>query len=312
MSKSSAFFASIRLITSLARQLISEPVYYGEIEELIVNKLLFFKVFIFLTGCGIISPVFAYIDALTKQILQAQELGQPLPNVSKEAPVNMANAYLIQTAVVKNRLQKDKIAGFKAGFTTNDARSLLPIERPIFGVLLKSGDFSGKQVISLKKYNNLLVETELGFITQKPIKRTVQSIAELKSYIAQIVPVVELPDLRFANQVINSVDLVAGNAGSNAYLVYRGINWYGQNVNLLSVSLFHEGVIVNQGQGSDALGDQWEALRWLVNQVIAQGWTIEKNNLLITGALGKIVPAKPGTYRAQFNDGATIEITFTA
>jgi len=277
-----------------------------------VTKFLYFKIFLLLTSLGLATTVFAQVDVFADRLVLAHAKGEPIPNLSREASIDMSAAYQIQAAYVKGRLAKDAVAGFKAGLTSSEAQAHFGINRPIFGVLFKSGNYSQNSTISLKKYHYLMVETELGFITQKPIKQTVNSVAELKSYIGQIVPVIELPDVGFALQPVNASDLVAGNTGSMGYIFNGNINWYGQDVNSLAVSLLHDGVIVNQGQGEDALGDQWEALRWLVNQVLAHGWSIEKGHLLITGALGEMVPAKPGNYRAQFNDGAVIEFKFTS
>jgi 2-keto-4-pentenoate hydratase len=53
---------------------------------------------------------------------------------------------------------------------------------------------------------------------------------------------------------------------------------------------------VNQGKAADALGDQWKALLWLVNGVVEHGYTIDPGQILITGAMGKMIPGKPGKY----------------
>lgn len=253
----------------------------------------------------------AQVNALSLKLLQAYENNEPIPNLGHESSIDMSSAYEIQAAYVKLRLTKDAVAGFKAGLTNSESQASFGINRPIFGVLLKSGNFSNMPTISLKKYHHLMVETEIGFITKKPIKQTVNSVTELKSYIGQVVPVIELPDVGFAMRSFTAPELIAGNTGSTGYIIHQGIDLYNEDINSLTVSLLYNDVIVNQGQGEDAMGDQWEALRWLVNQVIAHGWTIEKDNLLITGALGDIISAKPGTYRAQFNDGAQIEFNFT-
>jgi 2-keto-4-pentenoate hydratase len=54
------------------------------------------------------------------------------------------------------------------------------------------------------------------------------------------------------------------------------------------------------------MGDQWQALLWLVNQTIANGWEIAPGQVGITGALGKMLPVQPGTYRADFAELGTI------
>lgn len=276
-----------------------------------VHNLLFCRLF-FLVVCSFLCcSASAQSELLAKRILEAHQNHEPIPNISQETAIDIGGAYQVQAAVVRGCLSNDKIAGFKAGLTSQDAQAHFGINRPIFAVLFKSGNYSEHSALSLKKFHRLMIETELGYITKKPIKQTVNSIAELKTYIGQIVPVIELPEAGFAHQNITAPDLIAG-IGYGGYILHNKINWMGQNVNFISVSLLHNGTIVNQGQGKDAMGDQWEALRWLVNQVLAHGWFIEEGNLLITGALGEIVPVEPGVYKAQYNDGATLEITFTA
>ncbi len=278
-------------------------------EEVVGNMSLLLRKLIFIWLSLLSLNAGAQVDALSKRLIEAQAKGEPLPCLARYANIDMAGAYEIQAAFVKHRLTKDKIAGFKAGLTNTESQLLLGINRPIFGVLFKSGDFTQNPVISLSQYHHLMVETELGFITKKPIKHTVNSASELKTYISQVLPVIELPDIGFAHEGITAPDLVAANTGVASYIISPAINWYGEDINGITVSLKHNGVIVNQGQGIDAMGDQWEALRWLVNQVIAHGWTIEKDNLLITGALGQMVKGKAGEYHAQFNDGASITFT---
>lgn len=256
---------------------------------------------------GVPCQVLANIDDLAKQLLSAHEKREAIPNLSSKIGPDMAAAYQVQMLYVKGRLVHDKVAGFKAGLTTAASQNQFHINRPISGVLFASGDFSKTRTVSLQKFNRLMIEMEIGFITKKPILKTVQSVEQLKSYIKEVVPVIELPDVGFKNQKISAGDLIAANAVSAGYIIFRESNWLNQDVNSIAVTLFHNDAIVNQGFGEDALGDQWEALRWLVNHVIANGWTIGEGNLLITGSLGEVIPAKPGVYRAQYNNGPKFE-----
>jgi 2-keto-4-pentenoate hydratase len=69
----------------------------------------------------------------------------------------------------------------------------------------------------------------------------------------------------------------------------------------MTVKLVSDGETLNQGKGSDASGSQLEALLWLVNSVIQHGGTIDKGSIMITGSLGKVVPASPGRYEARYS-----------
>lgn len=247
------------------------------------------------------------LDYLAKDLLSAREQRLPIPNVSQRVSLEMSDAYRIQNAYIQGRLQTARLAGFKAGLTSSETQAHFSVARPIFGALFNDGDLSATPKINMAQYRKMMIETEIGFITKKPIRKTVESVDELKSYIGQVAPVIELPEIHFAEHPVSGIDLVAANCAANGYVIDRTVNWLGRNINQISVTLTRNGKIVNQGEGQDALGDQWEALRWLVNQILFQGWNIETGFLLITGVLGEMTPAEPGHYRAQFNDGSQMQ-----
>lgn len=242
------------------------------------------------------------------QLNEAKTNQQPIPNLSQMGVVDLASAYRVQTAFVRECQTHDEIAGFKASLTTREMQSLFNIHRPLFGVLLKNGNLTHHPTLSLKTTHRLEIETELGFIFKTTINKPVVSVKELKKAVAAVVPVMEIPDVGFQHYPINAIDLVAGNTGSFCYLIKRDVNWLDKNLRHISVTLFHDGEIVNQGQANDALGDQWEALRWLVNQVVAEGWTIKPGYIMMTGALGESIVAQPGKYTARFNEGNVLTL----
>jgi 2-keto-4-pentenoate hydratase len=247
------------------------------------------------------------MEVLAGKLLTAYEKKEPTPNLSAEIGPDMALAYQVQTLYVKGRLLNDKVAGFKAGLTAEASQNQFGINRPISGVLFASGDISKNRKLIIQKHQAPLIQMELGFITKKPILKTVQSVEQLKSLIAEVVPVIEFPNFGFKNTKINARDLVAANAAAGNYIIFTGFNWVDEDINAIAVTLSHNEMLINQGLGENAMGDQWEALRWLVNHVIAHGWTIEKGKLLITGSLGEGIAAKPGVYRVQYNNGPKLE-----
>ena len=78
-------------------------------------------------------------------------------------------------------------------------------------------------------------------------------------------------------------------------------------MNSITVKLLFDGNEINTGHGYEALGDQWQALLWLVNTLVDQGWKIKPGDTLITGALGKMLPGKTGKYVANFGNFGSIE-----
>jgi 2-keto-4-pentenoate hydratase len=81
------------------------------------------------------------------------------------------------------------------------------------------------------------------------------------------------------------------------------------DVGAVKVAMTLDGAEANKGAASDALGDQWKALLWLVNGAIEKGYTLEPGQVLITGAMGQMIPGKPGKYEADYGALGTLSFT---
>ena len=118
-----------------------------------------------------------------------------------------------------------------------------------------------------------------------------------------VMPAIELPDLGFGDmKSLKGVDLIAANVSTVQFIRGSEVDREAFDLDQRKVVLRHNGQIVNQGIGSDAMGSQWEAALWLVNQVISQGWKVEPGHVLLTGALGQMIPGKSGSYEADYGD----------
>ena len=78
-------------------------------------------------------------------------------------------------------------------------------------------------------------------------------------------------------------------------------------LNQIVVTMSKDGQKVYEGAATDSLGDQWKALRWLINSRLRHGWKIEPGQVLITGALGQVLDGTPGVYRADYGKLGVIE-----
>jgi 2-keto-4-pentenoate hydratase len=81
------------------------------------------------------------------------------------------------------------------------------------------------------------------------------------------------------------------------------------DVNKVEVTMTLDGKEANKGKAQDALGDQWKALLWLVNGVVKQGYPIEQGQIFITGAMGNMIPGKPGKYEGNYGPLGTLSFT---
>lgn len=244
------------------------------------------------------------VEEWASLLLKAHDEGRCIPVVSHRYPnADEKTAYNVQKTVVEKRLAAGKCIGFKAGLTSGGSQKRFGTDAPVSGVLFASGERTGGAVIRGANYKTLMLETEIGFVTGKPITRPLADTAELRRHIKFVMPAIELPDLCFEDPgKLNVLDIIAGNVSAVDYIKGSETAVEGRDLNTVSVVLYRDGKEVNRGTGSDALGDQWEAALWLVNTVVKQGWKIEPGSILLTGALGKMVPGAPGNYTADYGD----------
>jgi 2-keto-4-pentenoate hydratase len=246
------------------------------------------------------------------QILKAQSRGQPMPVFgAKERDATEYLAYQVQKTVVDKQVAEgDKVIGHKAGVTSQAAQDKLGLIEPVAGELLASHKKNTATFVSMRKFKGMVVEMEIGFELKLSIRSAPESIEDLKAAVRQVVPVVELPNLYFeSGSRLTGADIIASNVAASTVIVGRGKSLDRLDLNAIEVELERNDEVVATGKGTDAMGDQWKALMWLVQQRLQQGFEVKRNDLLITGALGQVIEAEAGRYVADF--GALGRVTFT-
>lgn len=279
------------LFTSMNRRLASKEI------------ALFSAVFLLL-GCSALTT-----QRIDEAVIHAWQRNEPLPLAHRiDETLTIERAYETQTRSVRRVLADEKPVGFKAGLTSKPAQARFSADGPIAGVLLKAPSSTPRE-LKLSELRGLHIETEVAMRVGEPIRRRLTSVDELRSHIDGVAPAVELPNLDYqdANE-LNALDIVATNVAAAYFLLGEFASPQQRDANALSASLSCNGREMSRGNAREALGDQWTAALWLVNTMLDQGWTIERGQVLLTGALGKMVPAQPGRCTADFGPWGRIEL----
>lgn len=256
-----------------------------------------------------VSPATAeenFISHLNK----AFESKKGMPHISAIEPtISETAAYKIQKNYVESRSKSDPVAGYKAGLTSKAGQKKFSVSQSLSGVLFSSGHLSNPQEIKLSSAGKLMLETEIGFILATDITAPIKDRSEIPQHIESILGVVELPDLAFENpKGIKGVDLMAANLASHQYILGKQfeLSKIG-DINALETNLAYNQKLLFKGKATDALGDQWAALNWLINHLLNSGYSLKAGDILITGSLGKMIPAQTGNYQADFGELGKIE-----
>lgn len=255
------------------------------------------------------SGSIADIEKVADQIFDAFTKGDKIPLASVLKPgITPTEAYMVQKKYLGSRLATDGICGFKAGLCTTAAQNKLDYSEPLSGILYSSGNYSG-DIIPLYPSGHMIIETEIGLVAGSDILTSVKDIEEMKSLISHVMPAIEFPDKNFIDlENFGAVDLISCNVIASGSKEGTRIPCDNYDINGVGVSLYHEGRKIDGGVGCNTWkDDQWEAALWLVNSIVDHGYIIEKGKFLLTGALGSMILAEKGRYRADYGDLGSIE-----
>lgn len=245
-----------------------------------------------------------------QRVITAVEKNTWMPQFGKQ--LDIVTAYRLQGLAVTDLLAGSHPDGFKAGLTSKHGQQQFSLSEPVAGVLLSNSQLmagaDGDYVLAVKAFRKPMLELEIGFRLAEGISRPIRDAELLKDLVGDILPVIELLDLGFADmQSLLASDIIANNIAARTYIAGLPPAKVPYDINRLRIALYRDEQLILAGMGSDAMGDQWQALMWLVNQTLANGWEIRPGQIFITGALGKMLPALPGSYRADFSGLGQIE-----
>lgn len=225
---------------------------------------------------------------------------RPLPNIDETLTIN--SAYQVQTRSVRAKLQNASPAGFKAGLTSPAMQARFKTNDAVAGVLFREGARRSADTVRLSELRGLHIEVEVAMRIGTAIDKPLADVAALRNHIDGIAPAIELPNLDYAEpQALDAVDIIATNVAAANYIVGDFISPQQRDPNAVAVRLACDDKEVVTGKARDALGDQWRAALWLVNTMLAQGWKLESGQILLTGALGRAVPAAKGRCVASYH-----------
>jgi 2-keto-4-pentenoate hydratase len=240
---------------------------------------------------GSASAESAHADEPSAAIASAAKARGTYPDVAND--IDELQAYAIQGTVVKDAYGNE-IAGFKAGLTSLAAQRRFGVDQPVVGVLPESGRLSTGAALTMTP--GLKIEVEIGILVGEGGQP------------AAMLPVIELPRMNYADMKdVTLADIVATNVSAYEYISGK-TSPLDPDVRAYQVSLDKDGKELFSAFGSDALGDPLRSYEWAVNKIRSLGYKLKPGMIVITGALGRVTDAEPGTYVARY--GSLGELKF--
>jgi 2-keto-4-pentenoate hydratase len=257
-------------------------------------------------------------DALARRLNEAWENREPVAPLSESDGLDdVDRAYEIQTKWSELRAGRgERIIGRKIGLTSFAMQEQLGVSEPDYGSLWSSRYFparGGRAEIPAESFLQPFLEGELAFLIRKPLAGPGVTLQTALAATEALAVAVEVVDSRIEDWNIKLPDTIADNAS------YGGFTTGPWSRSLREVDLRTLGMLINksgkrvaEGMGAASLGHPAEAVAWLANKLASFGTELKPGDIVLSGSLGRAVPAKQGdVFVLEAHGQPPLTVTFT-
>ncbi|WP_416967964.1 2-keto-4-pentenoate hydratase [Streptomyces sp. 4F14] len=223
-------------------------------------------------------------------------------------------AYTVQQHVIGERIAAGaRVVGRKIGLTSPSVQAQVGVDRPDFGVLLDDMDVSDLPEVPSSRLLQPRVEAEIAFVLAADLDGDDLDLDRVTAAVGHAVAALEIVDSRVADWDIAITDTVADNASSGLFVLGQRLVPLGEfTPRDVTMKLYADGVLASEGNGAACLGDPLAALLWLARTAREFGDPLRAGQIVLSGALGPLVPAPPGvTVRAELTGLGPVTATFS-
>jgi 2-keto-4-pentenoate hydratase len=228
---------------------------------------------------------------------QAEANGRPIPPIHGQfAEATIEAAYAVQQINTEHHLASGRrISGHKVGLTSASVQRQLGVDQPDFGVLWHDTEFQDSQTIPWSKLMQPKIEAEVALVLGRDVDNPRPNLADVLTATEYVLPALEIVGSRIADWKIGICDTIADNASSGVYVLGgppRKLD--GLDLRLCGMVIFRRGEPVSEGCGAACLGHPLAVAVWLARTLARYGTPLRRGQVVLTGALGPMVPVQRG------------------
>ena len=244
--------------------------------------------------------------------LKQQKIIQPLTDRYPE--IDIKDAYQISRQFLSLReAVGEKVIGKKIGVTSSVVQEMLGVDQPDFGFLTDAMRVQNRSTFSIE--DSLIqprAEAEIAFILKEDLFGPGVSKEDVIAATDKILPCFEIVDSRIENWNIKIEDTVADNASCGIFILGEGhCSPEKFSMEELSVEVTKNGKFLSAGQGSAVQGHPAQAVAWLANTLGEYDIPVLKGEVILSGSLVPLEPAKAGDkFSMELKGVGTCEINF--
>lgn len=224
------------------------------------------------------------------------------------------DAYAIQTRNVERRQAAGRVLrGRKVGLTSRPMQEFLGVFEPTFGALLDDMFVDDGDEIELDELIQPRVEAEIAFVMGRDLIGPGINTSDALTAIGGVLPALEIGDSRIADWRIQLVDTVADNASSGRLVLGGRLSAVTDlDLTVVGMVISRNGELIHAAAGAAVLGNPARCVAWLANKLASFGAALHSGDVVLSGALHRLIPVLPGdVFRAEFGHLGAVTTHFS-
>ena len=207
------------------------------------------------------------------------------------------DAYAISLGFMARRTAAgERIVGKKIGVTSKAVQDMLGVHQPDFGFLTDAMQVDdGGTIVIGERMIQPRAEAEIALVLGSSLKGPGVTEADVLAATASVAACFEIVDSRIDRWDIRIVDTIADNASCGLFVLgAERRSPQGLDLAALEVRVSKNGASLSRGLGSAVQGTPLAAVAWLANTLGAYGVTLDAGDIILSGSLVPLEPARPG------------------
>lgn len=226
------------------------------------------------------------IDESASAIVAARDSHSPLRRLPPSgARLSMAEAYSIQEAFA--RRCGIPVVGYKIGCASKESQALVGATGPFSALVFARGLLESPAEVSAHDFFCLGVEAEFAFSMGQglPARATPYERIEVAAAVSAVRPAIEICDTRLAQWKSAGIEeIVADNGFHGGLAVGRSIrDWRNLDLAQHEARLLINGAVRAKGASAASLGDPFDGLVWIANDLMRRGRALRGGDIVATG-----------------------------
>jgi 2-keto-4-pentenoate hydratase len=252
--------------------------------------------------------------AALERLVRARVGRRPCAPVRNLLPAgDLAAAYAVQAAWAAGEVAAgDSVIGRKIGLTSPSVQAQLGVAQPDFGTLLASMAWPQDEPIDMARLLQPRIEAEIAFLLVGDLDKPGISARDVLAATGSVAPALEIVDSRIRDWDISITDTVADNASSGLFTIGRARQATGElELAACQMRMRRGPDEVSAGSGAACLGHPAAAVAWLATAMQSHDQPLRAGQIVLSGALGPMVPVRPGDqFTAEIDGLGQVSATF--